>query len=146
LKAWGRVAPPPGSFVSDLERQAVGPGESQMDARGEMIHIREIDHVEIRTGKLDKMIRFYCDVLGCEVERRLGAIGLVQMRAGRSLIDLGSVEARLDGKGVSPSESDARNMNHLSLRIELFNIEEICTPERARRRGERGPDELWRGR
>jgi catechol 2,3-dioxygenase-like lactoylglutathione lyase family enzyme len=32
--------------------------------------------------------RFYVDVLGLVVERRLEGIGLVQLRAGRSLLDL----------------------------------------------------------
>lgn len=34
------------------------------------------------------MERFYVDVLGLTVERRLDAIGLVQLRCGRSLLDL----------------------------------------------------------
>lgn len=54
-----------------------------------MIQIREIDHLVLRVVDLQRMLRFYCDVLGCAVERRQDAIGLVQLRAGRSLLDLG---------------------------------------------------------
>ena len=42
-----------------------------------MIHIRDIDHIVLRVVDLDAMIRFYCDVLGCTVERRQEAIGLI---------------------------------------------------------------------
>jgi hypothetical protein len=34
---------------------------------------------------LDGMLHFYCDVLGCTIERRQESIGLVQLRAGRSI-------------------------------------------------------------
>ena len=50
-----------------------------------MIRIREIDHLVLRVLDLDGMLRFYCDVLGCTIERRQDSIGLVQLRAGRSL-------------------------------------------------------------
>jgi catechol 2,3-dioxygenase-like lactoylglutathione lyase family enzyme len=62
-----------------------------------MIRIREIDHLVLRVTDLERMLRFYCGVLGCTIERRLDAIGLVQLRAGRSLIDLVPVE----GEGPS---------------------------------------------
>jgi len=53
-----------------------------------MIRIREIDHLVLRVVDLERMLRFYCDVLGCAIERRQEALGLVQLRAGRGLIDL----------------------------------------------------------
>ena len=53
-----------------------------------VIRIREIDHLVLRVVDLAAMLRFYVDVLGCTVERRQDAIGLVHLRAGRSLIDL----------------------------------------------------------
>jgi glyoxylase I family protein len=53
-----------------------------------MIKIREIDHVVLRVIDLPKMLDFYCRILGCIVERRQDELGLVQLRAGRSLIDL----------------------------------------------------------
>ena len=52
-----------------------------------MIRIREIDHLVLRVVDLNRMLRFYCDVLGCTIERRQDSIGLVQLRAGRSLVD-----------------------------------------------------------
>jgi catechol 2,3-dioxygenase-like lactoylglutathione lyase family enzyme len=53
-----------------------------------MIRIREIDHIVLRVVDLRRMLAFYCGVLGCTVERRDDSVGLVQLRAGRSLIDL----------------------------------------------------------
>jgi len=53
-----------------------------------MITLREIDHLVLRVVDLDRMVAFYTGVLGCTVERRQDAIGLVQLRAGRSLVDL----------------------------------------------------------
>lgn len=88
-----------------------------------MIHVREIDHVVICTGKPEEMIKFYCDVLGCTVERRLDSIGLVQMRAGRSLIDLVTDDAKQTRKDAAVREG--RNMDHFSLRVEPFEIAEI---------------------
>src|ERR1044072_241336 len=52
------------------------------------IHIREIDHIVIRASDVEKMTRFYCDVLGCSVEKEQRDLGFTQLRAGRSLIGL----------------------------------------------------------
>jgi catechol 2,3-dioxygenase-like lactoylglutathione lyase family enzyme len=43
-----------------------------------MICIREIDHLVLRVVNIDSMLRFYCGVLGCTVERRQDEIGLIQ--------------------------------------------------------------------
>ena len=51
------------------------------------IAIRNLDHVVVRATNLDRSIAFYCDVLGCYEERRVDRIGLVQLRAGSSMID-----------------------------------------------------------
>ncbi|AOK28248.1 lactoylglutathione lyase [Burkholderia singularis] len=74
-------------------------------------HIREIDHVVLRVTDLDAMTRFYCDALGCHVEKVQQDLGLVQLRAGKSLIDLLA-------RGT-PEQS--HNMDHLCLRVEPFD-------------------------
>src|SRR3546814_18335654 len=47
-----------------------------------------LDQVVLRVRDVAAMQAFYCDVLGCTVEKRQEAIGLLQLRAGDSLIDL----------------------------------------------------------
>ena len=86
-----------------------------------MIRIRDIDHIVLRVRDLQAMLRFYCDVLGCTVERRQDELGLVQLRAGRSLIDLVPVEGRLGRAGGAPPGAEGRNLDHFCLRLEPFD-------------------------
>ncbi len=86
-----------------------------------MIRIREIDHLVLRVIDLEPMLRFYCGALGCSVERRDDAIGLVQLRAGRSLIDLVPVGGTLGRAGGAAPGREARNLDHFCLRIEPFD-------------------------
>ena len=72
-----------------------------------------IDHVVLRVADQERAIAFYEGVLGAKVERRSEKIGLVQLRAGRSLIDLIDAPA---GKTTG-----GRNMDHFALRIEPFD-------------------------
>ncbi|HEX7441464.1 MAG TPA: VOC family protein, partial [Caldimonas sp.] len=77
-----------------------------------MITLREIDHLVLRVADLDAMIAFYAGVLGCPVERRQDAIGLVQLRAGRSLVDLIPVTGPLGREGGAPPGPEGRNLDH----------------------------------
>src|SRR5437867_2310285 len=52
------------------------------------IRVAGLDHLVLRVADLDRAIRFYGEVLGCRVERRLEEPNLVQPRAGASMIDL----------------------------------------------------------
>lgn len=86
-----------------------------------MIHIREIDHLVLRVVDLDAMLGFYCGALGCSVERRQDEIGLVQLRAGRSIIDLVPVDGKLGKAGGAAPGMEGRNMDHFCLRVEPFD-------------------------
>lgn len=86
-----------------------------------MIQIREIDHLVLRVLDLEAMIRFYVAVLGCRVERRVDELGLVQLRAGRSLIDLVTVDGALGRQGGAPPGAEGRNLDHFCLRVEPFD-------------------------
>jgi len=90
-----------------------------------MIRIRAIDHLVLRVADLDKMLGFYCDALGCAVERRQDAIGLVQLRAGSSLIDLVPVDGTLGRAGGAAAGPEGRNMDHFCLRVEPFDAAAI---------------------
>jgi len=90
-----------------------------------MFAIVGIDHVVIRARDPARLIDFYCDVLGCTVERRQDAIGLVQLRAGHSLIDIVGVDGKLGRMGGAAPGSEGHNMDHLCLRVDPFDIEAI---------------------
>ncbi len=83
--------------------------------------VQGIDHVVLRVVDVEAMIRFYQDVLECAVERRLDDMGLIQLRAGSSLIDLVDVAGELGRKGGAAPGAGGRNMDHLCLRIDPFD-------------------------
>ena len=90
-------------------------------ATDSMINIGEIDHVVLRAIDMEAMQRFYCDVLGCREERRQDGIGLVQLRAGASLIDLIAVDGELGRQGGVAPDGEGHNMDHLCLRVEDYD-------------------------
>jgi glyoxylase I family protein len=83
--------------------------------------LRQLDHLVLRVRDVDAMRAFYCDVLGCSVERRQDAIGLLQLRAGASLIDLVSLDGKLGRMGGAGPGAGGRNLDHFCLRIEPFD-------------------------
>jgi glyoxylase I family protein len=92
-----------------------------------MLRIREIDHLVLRVADVEKMLRFYCDALECTIERRQDEIGLIQLRAGRSIIDLVPVTGKLGRMGGAPPGKEARNLDHFCLRVEPFDERTIRT-------------------
>ena len=82
-----------------------------------MINIAAIDHVVLRVSDLDAMIRFYVDVLGARLEKEQEDIGLYQLRAGSSLIDLVPVESELGRMGGAAPASGGRNLDHVAFRV-----------------------------
>ncbi len=81
------------------------------------IQVREIDHVVLRVRDLERSLRFYVDVLGCREERRIDKLGLIQLRAGASLIDLVPVDQPLGRAGGSAPGKEGRNVDHVALRL-----------------------------
>ena len=75
------------------------------------LSIARIDHVVLHVSDMDRAIGFYTDVLGCAVIRTVESLGLVQMRAGASMIDL------IPGRDPDPTRARARNMDHFCLRV-----------------------------
>lgn len=84
--------------------------------------IREIDHIVLRARDQDALVRFYLDVVGCTIEKRQDAIGLVQLRAGRSLIDIISIDGKLGRMGGAAPGVEGRNLDHFCVRIEPFDL------------------------
>jgi len=90
-----------------------------------MIRIQCIDHVVLRVVDLPTMLGFYRDVLGCTLEREQPEIGLFQLRAGRSLVDLVTVDGTLGRQGGAAPGPEGRNLDHLCFRVEPFDPEPL---------------------
>jgi glyoxylase I family protein len=94
------------------------------------IEVVGLDHVVLRVRDVEAALRFYRDALGCPVERRSDALGLIQLRAGRSLIDLVPVDGPL-GRAGGPPPGAGRNVDHVALRIAGFDVDALSTHLRA---------------
>ena len=90
-----------------------------------MIKIRQIDHVVLRVSALERMMAFYINVIGCTLDKVQKDIGLYQLRAGRSLIDLIPIDGRLGRAGGAAPGREGRNLDHLCLRVEEFDADAI---------------------
>lgn len=86
-----------------------------------MIKLRELDHIVLRVRDLDRMIAFYTQVLGCTIEKRQEAIGLIQLRAGASLVDLVPVDGKLGKMGGAAPGKEGRNVDHFCFRVDGFD-------------------------
>lgn len=87
--------------------------------------LQHIDHVVLRVRDVERVRAFYCDVLGCTVEKDQMGIGLLQLRAGRSLIDLVDVAGKLGRLGGAAPSAEGHNMDHLCLRVAPFDRDAI---------------------
>jgi len=86
-----------------------------------MFRVVAIDHLVLRVVDLNRMLHFYCDALGCAIEKRQDDLGLIQLRAGNSLIDLVPVDGKLGRAGGAPPGKEGRNLDHFCLRVEPFD-------------------------
>lgn len=85
----------------------------------------QLDHIVLRVRDPEAMVAFYLEVLGCSVERRQDEIGLIQLRAGQSLIDLVGIDGKLGRMGGAAPGVEGRNMDHLCLRADPFDRDAI---------------------
>jgi len=91
-----------------------------------MIRIRAIDHIVLRSENIAALRAFYCEVLSCVVERELAPeIGLVQLRAGNSLIDLVEVNSKLGRMGGPAPASSGHNLDHFCLEIDPLDERQL---------------------
>jgi catechol 2,3-dioxygenase-like lactoylglutathione lyase family enzyme len=89
------------------------------------INIRSIDHVVIRVANLEAMVEFYCDVLGCRLERGPGEVKLAQLRAGNSLIDLVDADGTLGRQTGGVPDHKAPNLDHVCLQVQPWDADAI---------------------
>lgn len=78
------------------------------------LKVAELDHVVLRCRDMKRALDFYIRVLGLKEERRIDQIGLVQMRAGASMIDLIRADEARAEQGL--------NVDHVCLGIEAKDI------------------------
>ncbi|HEY3074619.1 MAG TPA: VOC family protein [Burkholderiales bacterium] len=74
------------------------------------LRLREIDHVVLRVTDMQRMVRFYAEVLGAEFVAYRPEFNMTHLRAGSSMIDL-----------VAGDAGAGRNMDHFCLRVEPFD-------------------------
>ena len=112
-----------------------------------MFQIQDIDHIVLRVSDLERMIDFYCKVLGCSLEWRRPDLGLVHLRAGSAMIDLVPVDGKLGSVGGAAPGKEGRNMDHVCLRVQpVRRRRDRAAPRVARSAGWRDPPALRRGR
>ena len=80
------------------------------------VKVVELDHIVLRCRDLPRTLAFYFNVLNLREERRIDRIGLIQLRAGSSLLDLVPQEV---------ADRGGRNMDHFCLRVDPFNAAAI---------------------
>ena len=84
--------------------------------------IKGIDHVVLRCRDIEAMIAFYCGTLGGTLAKRNDKLGLVHVRTGSTMVDLVAIDGELGRAGGAPPGAEGRNMDHLCLRIEPFDV------------------------
>ena len=84
------------------------------------LQIREIDHVVLRVRDMERMVRFYTEVLGAERVAFRPKFNMTHLRAGSAMIDL-----------MAGDPGAGRNMDHFCLRIEPFDEAAIVAHLRA---------------
>jgi len=92
-----------------------------------VINLAAIDHVVLRVVDLDGVMHFYTEVLGARLEKAQEDIGLYQLRAGTSLIDLVPVEGKLGRMGGAAPGREGRNVDHICFRVLPWDGEAILS-------------------
>jgi len=83
--------------------------------------LKSLDHIVLRVANLDRARAFYCDVLGCAFEKWQEKFGLLQLRAGASLIDLVALDGPLGRMGGAAAGREGRNVDHFCLGVDPFD-------------------------
>lgn len=93
-----------------------------------MIKPHAIDHVVLRTNQYQALINFYCDIVGCAVERTTSPeFGLTQLRAGNALIDIVDVDGQIGKTGGAAPGKKGNNLDHFCLQVAPFEESELIS-------------------
>lgn len=85
------------------------------------IAVRGFDHIVLRIQDKDRMLGFYCGVLGLSVDRDRPEIGLTHVRAGSQMIDLVTLDGPLGRMGGAGPGAQGRNLDHFALQVRPFD-------------------------
>jgi glyoxylase I family protein len=85
------------------------------------ISVAGFDHIVLRVGDKDRMLGFYCGVLGLTVDRDRPELGLTHIRAGQQMIDLVTLDGPLGRMGGAGPGKEARNLDHFALQVRPFD-------------------------
>lgn len=88
-----------------------------------MLKIIGLDHLVLRTAQLPALLQFYVGKLGCQLERELPELGLVQLRIGAHLLDLVDVNKPLGQQGGAPAIGAGRNLDHFCIQVSASQSE-----------------------
>ena len=81
------------------------------------LRVAELDHVVLRCRDQTRALDFYTRVLGCTEERRIEGLGLVQLRAGQSMLDL--------MPELEPERRGGPNVDHVCLGIAADDMDAV---------------------
>ena len=91
-----------------------------------MIKPHAIDHIVLRTDQYQQLIDFYCNVIGCTLERETSKeFGLTQLRAGNSLIDIVDINGKIGKMGGPAPTGLGNNVDHFCLQIKPIDEQEL---------------------
>ena len=93
------------------------------DPNARPFRVAELDHVVLRCVNQQRALEFYTGILGLTEERRIEKIGLVQLRAGQSMLDL------VPAENLAQS---GRNVDHFCLGVESADFENLLSYLRER--------------
>ncbi len=80
-----------------------------------------LDHIVLRSADPARLIRFYCDVLGCSIAHEQPKLGLTHLRVGTQLLDIVDAHGALARDGDQPLHQPARNMDHVCITVQPFD-------------------------
>jgi catechol 2,3-dioxygenase-like lactoylglutathione lyase family enzyme len=89
--------------------------------------LKSLDHIVLRVADLDRARAFYEGVLGCTFEKWQEKFGLLQLRAGASLIDLVALDGPLGRMGGAGAGREGRNVDHFCLGVAPFDESALRT-------------------
>ena len=82
-----------------------------------MFKVMGLDHIVLKTDKINTMLEFYCQILGCQIEKTQPDFRLTQLRAGINMLDIIEVDDAPAG--------NQHNLDHFCLQINPFDYENL---------------------